>query len=287
MINFYGPARPLNADDIRTIAGYLGCEVAAVNAVLKVESAGKGFGPDGRPLILNEPHVLYRELPERDRAIAVKRGWAYQKWGSKPYLKTQQSRYEWLQNAMRLGVAAALRSCSWGLGQVMGFNHKVCGFNTVEAFVHAQTLSEGAHLYTMARFIVSNKLQRHLRSRNWRKFARGYNGAGYAKNSYHVRLASAYNARPTTEKFTPKPATEAELAAMIAAAPIEPLEPPVTRPAPPEPVRKPEPVTEPPAPTLRRVQPAQPKPAADHPWLAILAAAVAILAPIVAMLIGD
>ena len=44
----------------------------------------------------------------------------------------------------------------------------------------------------MVRFIVHNKLDDELRTHNWAGFARGYNGAGYAKNGYHTKLAARY-----------------------------------------------------------------------------------------------
>lgn len=142
------------------------------------------------------------------------RGLAYSKWGAQPYPKTQDARYRQLARAIAIDEAAALKSASWGLGQVMGFNHALCGFDTVQEFVRAMMLSEGAQLYCMARFIVSNRLQRHLRRRNWSSFARGYNGSGYAKHGYHTKLASAYARRPLSEKYTPPPADDKALKAL-------------------------------------------------------------------------
>jgi hypothetical protein len=200
---FKGRALALSDGDVRLIAGYLGCQVAALQAVIKIESAGAGFR-NWRPIILCEPHIFYRELgkgAKRDKAVSL--GLAYAKWGAKPYPKTQDARYGWLERAMAIDESAGLKSCSWGLGQVMGFNHKLCGFDTVQEFVLAMMLSEGAQLYAMARFIVSNSLQGHLRTFKWSSFARGYNGSGYAKHGYHTKLASAYAKRPASEKVTP------------------------------------------------------------------------------------
>jgi hypothetical protein len=41
-------------------------------------------------------------------------------------------------------------------------------------------------------FIKSNKLDTHLRKHDWARFARGYNGPGYAENKYDEKLARAY-----------------------------------------------------------------------------------------------
>lgn len=227
-MNFRGPARPLEPHDVELIAGYLGCHVAAVQAVLAVESRGTGFS-DGRPIILNEPHVFWRELKGEKRKEAVAQGLAYRKWRTKPYPRTQKARYAWLEQAVIIDETAALRSCSWGLGQMMGFNHEACGFDTVQAFVKAMTVSEGAQLYAMARFIVSKQLQQHLRSHDWSRFAYGYNGSGYRKNRYHTKLANAYAKRPKGERRTPPPTSAAALDAMLSGVTVE--KPSVEKPA--------------------------------------------------------
>lgn len=216
-MDFQGAALPLKPDDIRLVAGYLGCEIAALHAVIEVESNGAAF-KDGRPVILNEPHVFYRELDKISRAKrdqAVSAGLAYKKWGTRKYLRTQAKRYDWLADAMEIDKAAALKSCSWGMGQVMGFNHEVCGFEDVHAFVGAMMHSQGAQLMVIGRFIVGNKLQRHLVSKDWAKFARGYNGSGYAKHGYHTKLARAYAKRPESERVTPPPTSIEQLEAMM------------------------------------------------------------------------
>lgn len=231
-IVFTGKALKLRPSDVATVAGYLGVEVAVLRAVMAVESRNTGFGPEGRPIILNEPHVFYRELPAGEkRDAAVKVGLAYKSQGTKPYPKTQAARYNWLDMAMAIDVTAALRSCSWGLGQVMGFNHKAAGFDTVEAFVSAMTYSEGAQLYAVARFIVTNGLQVKLRKKDWHGFARGYNGKEYAKHGYHTKLAEAYAARPASERIVPSPASENDIQALLgltAAGPSASVDPATT-----------------------------------------------------------
>jgi hypothetical protein len=44
----------------------------------------------------------------------------------------------------------------------------------------------------MANFIKSAGLLDNLQEKDWAGFARGYNGPGYAKNSYDVKLELAY-----------------------------------------------------------------------------------------------
>ncbi|MEO3389477.1 N-acetylmuramidase family protein [Mesorhizobium sp. CAU 1741] len=223
-MDFVGKALPLNDGDVRIIAGYLGCEIAVLRAVLQIEAAGKGFDTKRRPKMLFEPHIFYRELgPGSNRTRAVKEGLAYAKWKAGAY---PSDSYPRLIKAMAIQRDAALRSASWNLGQVMGFNHEAAGFRDVVSFVEAMKHSEGAGLYAMARFIVSNGLQRHLRDKNWAGFAKGYNGSGYAKHGYHTKLANAYAKRPAAEKIIPPPSTAAELDALIGkAAPPAPAKP--------------------------------------------------------------
>ncbi len=242
MQNFNGAALPLAEGDVLIIAGYLGCEIAALRAVMQIEAAGKGFDAQGRPKMLFEPHIFWRELgPGAKRDQAVKEGLAYSKWRSGSYPRDSYPR---LTAAVAIDRDAALRSASWGAGQVMGFNHEAAGFDSVVTFVEAMKLSEGAHLYAMARFIVSKGLQRHLVAKNWSSFAKGYNGSGYAQHGYHTKLAAAYAARPASERIIPPPSTEAQLRSLITAAP-EPAKP-IPAPAPaPEPVSPPTATPEP------------------------------------------
>lgn len=212
-MNFIGPAKPLSTHELETIAGYLGIQVAVVNAVLKVEAAGKGFDSKGRPKMLFEPHVFWRELGKGSkRNQASLAGLAYAKWKPNSYPRNSYPR---LEAAMAIDETAALRSASWGMGQVMGFNHEAVGFATPQEMVEAMTISEGAQLYAMARFIVANKLQRYLRNRDWDRFAEGYNGASYARHGYHTKLKNAYAKRPQSEHVVPPPATVAELNALL------------------------------------------------------------------------
>lgn len=277
-MDFRGEATPLRDGDVEMVAGYLGCEIAVLRAVMQVESSGKAFHSDGRPIILNEPHVFYRELgvgARRDRAVTA--GLAYRTWKTKPYPRTQAERYAWLDQAMAIDRNAALRSCSWGLGQVMGFNHKTCGFDSAEAFVKAMTHSEAAQLFVIARFIVGNRLQKHLRAKDWAQFARGYNGSGYATHGYHTKLARAYKARPASERVVPPPPDEAQLNGLLGGlldgVETDEIPPESDRPAnghdepvpPSEPEAPPPEATDPPPPVHADKQPPAPDEAPDKP----------------------
>jgi len=188
-MNFKGRAKRLDDIDLPRIGKLIGVGEDEIHAVIEVETAGGGFDSQGRPRILFEPHHFYKLVAPAKRNLAVKAGLAYPKWGTRPYPKDS---YPSLLAAMEIDEEAALKSCSWGLGQIMGWNHQLSGYDSVYAMVEAFIDDEENHLEAMIRFIKNSGLDDELRAHNWAGFARGYNGAGYAKNDYHNKLARAY-----------------------------------------------------------------------------------------------
>lgn len=187
---FQGHAKRLESLDISRIAATIGCGEDHLHAVMEVETRGGGFDRHGRIKMLFEPHVFYRELGEGvKRDQAVREGLAYRRWGQERY---PSDSYPRLHKAMQIDSVAALRSCSWGLGQIMGFNAALAGYSNAEAMVEAFRDDEDTHLAAMVQFIVSSGLDDDLRRQDWRGFARGYNGAGYERHGYHTRLKAAF-----------------------------------------------------------------------------------------------
>ena len=185
---FRGTALPLDQEGMAEVIDRMQVRAAELWAVLNVETRGCGFLPDRRPLILFERHVFSRETNRQfDTShpdISNRTAGGYGAGGA--------AQYERLQRALALDRKAALRSTSWGIGQVMGFNAKIAGYADVEEMVTAMTVSESQQLLGMAGEITHNKLDRALRAHDWSAFARGYNGPKYAKNSYDTRLAAAH-----------------------------------------------------------------------------------------------
>lgn len=197
---FRGAAKKLDAWDYGRIGKRITVGEDEIRAVVEVEASGSGFDGQGRIKMLFEPHVFWRELGEGKRALAQRQKLAYPKWGAAPYPKDSYPR---LEAAIRIDRTAALRSASWGLGQIMGFNCKAAGYQTAAEMVDAFADDEEHHVEAMVRFIVSENLDDDLREHRWDGFARGYNGAGYATHGYHTKLAAAYakwRARPDTRQ---------------------------------------------------------------------------------------
>lgn len=186
---FKGRAKPLDAWDFGRLGRLLSVGEDELRAVVEVECSGSGFDQQGRPKMLFEPHRFWRELGDAKRGVAFAQGLAYPKWGSKPY---PADSYPRLEAALKIDRPAALRSSSWGLGQIMGANHKAAGYGSVEMMVLAFLDDEEKHLKAMVDFILAEDLDDDLRRHDWSGFARGYNGPGYAKNSYHTKLAAAH-----------------------------------------------------------------------------------------------
>ena len=188
-------SKKITWDDIKNAADKLGIEPCTMSAVHSVESAGDGFLPSGRPKILFEGHVFWKELKVRNidpNTLASSHPTIlYPKW-VKSHYKGGEKEYERLDEAILINEEAALSSASWGAFQIMGFNHKACGYDNVFDFVAAKKGSAASQLEAFCGFIMKQNLLRHLKSRDWASFAKGYNGAGYAQNKYDLHLKNAY-----------------------------------------------------------------------------------------------
>lgn len=205
--------KKLTDSQIREIANENGLEYGVIKAIHKVESNGAGFLADGQPKILFERHIFYRELTKLgyitlanqmsaiDPSLCHKSPTPKGKYGGEPVQHTR------LQNAQNLLLKArpdadenlqavirecALKACSWGLGQIMGFNHKLAGLDSLQAFINAMYDSEKAQLQAMINFLKSAGLEKAMKNKDWRAIAKAYNGVAYAKFDYHNKLAMAY-----------------------------------------------------------------------------------------------
>lgn len=193
MPSFSGAARRITSADIQDAAARLGCEYAALRAVMAVESRNSGFDAKRRPIILFEPHVFYRNLPRGGAKIAaaVAAGLAYPKWGAKPYPKSSDGNYDRLARAIEIDEEAAYRAVSIGMGQVLGENYRAAGHASAKEMFAAAMESEAAQLGHMIGFIKTNRLDDDLRLMDWAPFARGYNGPGQVPK-YSAWLAREY-----------------------------------------------------------------------------------------------
>lgn len=165
-------------------------------AVSRVEAQGRGFLSDGRVKILFERHIFYREL-QKKHGDAEAEFWARQA----PHIcskspggyKGGPAEYPRFSRAFAIDADCAMKSCSWGAYQIMGFNHRQAGFKTVGEMVDAVKTGENAQLMAFAAFIKADKaMHAALVKKDWPDFARRYNGPDYRRNAYDTKLADAY-----------------------------------------------------------------------------------------------
>lgn len=184
----------LSDEDIQKVALKEKIDFSAIKAVIEVESNGKGYLDNGNPKILFEGHVFWRELKSKrinpEQYLRDHSDILYPHWNKRHY-RGGMGEYDRLNKAVRIHKECALRSASWGMFQIMGFNYKAAGYDTVEAFVKSVYISEAKQLESFMTFIKSKDLVRYIRQKDWSNFARGYNGNGYKANRYDERLSEA------------------------------------------------------------------------------------------------
>ncbi len=82
---------------------------------------------------------------------------------------------------------------SYGAFQIMWFNYKISGFDSVEQFVEWMKTPEW-QMDAFAGFIEWNpRIHKALQQKDWPTFAHGYNGPAYKQNNYDNKMAAAYN----------------------------------------------------------------------------------------------
>lgn len=176
-------------------AALLKIEVAAIKAVAEVESSGEGFLSDGKPKILFEPHIFWKQLRTKgiDPNLFMEENpdILYPTWKSGAYGPVSKQ-HDRLERASKINREAALLSASWGRFQIMGFNWKLCGSASLQDFINDMFKDEDSQLKCFTNYIKSTFLDDELRNHDWAGFARGYNGPQYVKNRYDVKLRTAF-----------------------------------------------------------------------------------------------
>ncbi|QDD90580.1 N-acetylmuramidase domain-containing protein [Pseudomonas oryzihabitans] len=209
----------LEDKDIREAAADLECEPGLIYAIAKQESSHSSFiEMDGEkiPSILYERHHFKRLA--QNEALQSSHSDIY---GS-PYRRAKKLRdgsyidsktlekiqladtygpsgrfqYERLIRAYRLNKDAALQASSWGKFQIMGFNHKAAGYETVKDFTRAMSMGDGEHIKAFLKFAKSNTvLLRGLRTKNFETIAQGHNGKNWKEINpdYAKNIEAFYN----------------------------------------------------------------------------------------------
>nr|DAT00645.1 MAG TPA: N acetylmuramidase [Caudoviricetes sp.] len=169
-----------------------------IKAIAKVESAGSGWFDSGLPKILYERHKFWKHVRKAVNRVVT--------WFANPAAgdytmdaNRNGINDSWEKLALAIGKEplAALMSVSIGKFQVMGEYYSQCGYNHPIEMLHACSRSEMAQYELLVSYILN--VAKILPAYNMlstdpekcRSFARAYNGVGYEKNRYHVKLAEA------------------------------------------------------------------------------------------------
>lgn len=188
--------KTLSEQDFQHVAESLGIETAALKAVQQVETGGRGgFVAPGKPMILFEGHIFWRELMKRginpEDHIVGNEDILYSKWTKIHYIGGLNE-YNRLEKAIKIHKEAANASASWGMFQIMGFNFAACGYESVADMVDDMCAGEDKQLEAFAGFIQKMGMVPYLKHKDWAGFARKYNGPAYEMNQYDKKLAFAY-----------------------------------------------------------------------------------------------
>ncbi|WP_225775914.1 N-acetylmuramidase domain-containing protein [Pseudomonas sp. Marseille-Q5115] len=200
----YDTSRRLKQATLVAGAKRLGVELAAVMAFNEVESKGSGFLDSGKPKILFERHIMYRQLCEvrktGDDTEALKAR-AEQLAIQQPNLVNQKAggyiggsgEHQRLAAARQIDETSALESASWGAFQVMGYHAVRLGYADVQEFVERMSRDENEQFEAFVRFIAAEPaLLKALQAKRWSVVAKLYNGADYLRNMYDTKLERAY-----------------------------------------------------------------------------------------------
>lgn len=186
------PAEPSLYD---SLAASLGIEVEAMMAVSSIESgrSHKAFISGGSPVVNVEvpmfKKMLHKEGYNVDSLVkaipaAFKRPDCYA-----DMLAAQRAMF---RAASSINDSIAKLCTYWGMYQIRGSNWALCGTNSIDEFVKAMSHSEEMQHRLFANYLKNTGLNKLLQAKDWKRFARAYNGEGYARNQYDVKLAEAY-----------------------------------------------------------------------------------------------
>lgn len=181
--------------DFELVASELNIEVAVIKAVIEVEAgkSHKGFVEPKKPIINYSKAMFERRLKRAKINVHASdrlKSPAFANLNIRKYGSYGHAQHARLEAAKQISYDIAIESCFWGMFQIGGFNWKRCGTSSPQEFERLMSESEFSQLELFAQFITNNGMLDFLKKKNWRGFAKAYNGANYKR--YQVRLAKAY-----------------------------------------------------------------------------------------------
>lgn len=199
-------------------AWLLKCDVRAVKAVARVEAGPQGAFEGSEdwspPTILYERHKFLKHAPGTSGLelpisvvadLRMDRKEALLSWPRSGGYGPTRAQHTKLAYAAKRNRSAALKSCSWGLFQILGENHEAAGYPQLQRFINAMYRSVDDHVRAFSMFVrhdarmvdairalgtAKTHTERLLAAR---AFARPYNGPKFEEGRYHVKIVDAWN----------------------------------------------------------------------------------------------
>ena len=159
-------------------------------AFIEVESGGRGFDEKTGKLIIQYEPAIFSKATGIPRSTSNQYKWDENK------VDVQSKEWEAFNEAFKINPEEAMKATSWGLPQIMGFNHKQVGYESVGAMLDDFKTGELAQVIALIRFITANpKLYKGVLEGDYETASSIYNG------KFHRELAAKNGWKPYPDKL--------------------------------------------------------------------------------------
>ncbi len=155
-------------------------EPEALWAVLSVESGMWGFDRE-RNIKLRFEKGKFKEFVSKQEYEEFEK-----------LSQGKQKNRDLFEIAKSINKMQAYKATSFGIAQIMGFNHEIIGYKSVEDMVNDFMQGEDAQVRGFIKFLEKSGAGKHLIDKNWQNFAKIYNGPDYKKHDYDKRVEAWY-----------------------------------------------------------------------------------------------
>ncbi|KAA3615371.1 MAG: DUF3380 domain-containing protein [Calditrichaeota bacterium] len=197
---------------LESLSGAHKIDPGAAVAVLCVESSGKGFEPqnENRMIIRFENHLMWKYWGKKNtqkfhrhfqygkRENNKLKVWLGHTWRDDPtdswskFHGNQSKEWQVLDFARKLSETEALYCISMGAPQIMGFNYKAIGYDSVQEMFEKFNQDIRYHIQGLFEFF-DKRMIKALQNRDFVEFAGYYNGSGQ-KQKYGEWIQNHFDA---------------------------------------------------------------------------------------------
>ncbi|CAH5137300.1 hypothetical protein AI2839V1_1034 [Enterobacter cloacae] len=170
-------------------------ELNIIKAFSIVKSGGRsGFNALNLPIIAYEGHIFRKYTKRKYDQTHPFLSYKYVKKAGPEWQKNnidQLSAWNTLAKAYALDAEAAIKSCSWGMFQIMGFNYESCGYKDLGTFLKDMKSNAGKQLNAFLHLCNKNSsLLSAMVNKDFYNMAFNYNGSDFG--DYDVKIRRTY-----------------------------------------------------------------------------------------------